>query len=88
MVFISTIFSEIKNLRQTMQNTEISFLLSTHLKQFETIDIATDINMEIQFGERVGHGGWLIGRTHFSYPKLNRLAHLLSFASLLPISVK
>ena len=20
-----------------------------------------DINMEIQFGERVGHGGWLIG---------------------------
>ena len=66
MVFISTIFSEIKNLRQTMQNTEISFLLSTHLKQFETIDIATDINMEIQFGERVGHGGWLIG------PKLFR----------------
>ena len=58
MVFISTIFSEIKNLRQTMQNTEIFFLLSTHLKQFETIDIATDINMEIQFGERVGHGGW------------------------------
>ena len=66
MVFISTIFSEIKNLRQTMQNTEIFFLLSTHLKQFETIDIATDINMEIQFGERVGHGGWLIG------PKLFR----------------
>ena len=54
MVFISTIFSEIKNLRQTMQDTGISFL-STHLKQFETIDIATDINMEIQFGERVGH---------------------------------
>ena len=25
-----------------------------------------DINMEIQFGERVGHGGWLIG------PKLFR----------------
>ena len=56
MVFISTIFSEIKNLRQTMQDTGI-FFLSTHLKQFETIDIATDINMEIQFGERVGHGG-------------------------------
>ena len=60
MVFISTIFSEIKNLRQTMQNTEISFLLSTHLKQFETIDIATDINMEIQFGERVGHRAGLV----------------------------
>ena len=26
----------------------------------------SDINMEIQFGERVGHGGWLIG------PKLFR----------------
>ena len=25
-----------------------------------------DINMEIQFGEKVGHGGWLIG------PKLSR----------------
>ena len=57
MVFISTIFSEIKNLRQTMQDREMSFLLSTHLKQFETIDIATDINMDIQFGDRVGHRG-------------------------------
>ena len=43
------------------------------------IDI--DINMEIQFGERVSHGGWLIGPKLFD-PKLTRLAHLLSFASL------
>ena len=33
------------------------------------LDMVADINinMEIQFGERVGHGGWLIG------PKLFRL---------------
>ena len=31
------------------------------------IDI--DINMEIQFGERVGYGGWLIGPKLFD-PKL------------------
>ena len=40
-----------------------------------------DINMEIQFGERVGHRGWLIGPKLFFTP--NQLAHLLSFASLL-----
>ena len=37
-----------------------------------------DINMEIQFGERVSHRCWLIGPD----PKLTRHAHLLSFASL------
>ena len=31
------------------------------------IDIDINITMEIQFGARVGHGGWLIG------PKLFRL---------------
>ena len=29
-----------------------------------------DINMEIQFGERVGHGGWLIGPKLFQ-PEAN-----------------
>ena len=41
-----------------------------------------DINIEIQFVERVAHGGWLIG-PKLCRPKLTRLAHLLSFASLL-----
>ena len=45
------------------------------------IDIDIKINMEILFGERVGHGDWLIGPKLFD-PKLTRLAHLLSFASL------
>ena len=45
------------------------------------INIDIKINMEIRFGERVGHGGWLIGPKLFD-PKLTRLAHLLSFASL------
>ena len=31
-------------------------------------EIDVDINMEIQFGERVGHGGWLI-RTKLFRPK-------------------
>ena len=40
------------------------------------IDI--DINIEIQFGERVGHGGWLIG------PKLFRpKAYLICVSSKL-----
>ena len=31
--------------------------------EVDTLDMVADIdiNMEIQFGERVGHGGWLIG---------------------------
>ena len=35
------------------------------------VDMEVDINMEIQFGERVGHGGWLIGPKLFqskAYP--------------------
>ena len=28
-------------------------------------DIDININMEIQFGERVGNGGWLIGPNFF-----------------------
>ena len=31
-------------------------------------DIDININMEIQFGERVGNGGWLIGPKFF-WPK-------------------
>ena len=38
-----------------------------------------NINMEIQFGERVGHGDWL---QNFSDPNPTRLACLLSFVSL------
>ena len=34
------------------------------------IDIDIDINMEIQFGERVGHRDWLIGPKLFSTPPL------------------
>ena len=37
----------------------------------ENNDIVMNINMEIQFGERVGHGGWLIGLKLFrteAYP--------------------
>ena len=33
--------------------------------------------MGIKFGERVGHGGWLIGPKLID-PKLTRLVHLLS----------
>ena len=39
-------------------------------------DIDFYINMEIQFGERVGHGCWLIG-PNFFFPKPTRLAHPL-----------
>ena len=39
-------------------------------KEIKKIDI--DINMEIQFGERVGHRDWLIGPKLFS--KLTRLS--------------
>ena len=48
---------------------ELSFLLFSN--QMNDIDI----NMEIQFGERVGHGGWLIG------PKLFRPKAYASCAS-------
>ena len=40
-----------------------------------------NISMEIQFGERVGHKGWLIRPKIFDQ-KLTRLACLLSFVSL------
>ena len=39
------------------------------------IYIDININMEIQFEERDGHEGWLLG-PNFFYPKLARLAHL------------
>ena len=41
-----------------------------------------DIDMKIQFCERVCHGGQLIGPKLIE-PNLTRLAHLLSFASFL-----
>ena len=44
-----------------------------------------NINMEIQFGERVGHGGWLIGPKLF-WPKAIPVAFILSFASLFHIN--
>ena len=42
-----------------------------------------DINMEIQFGERVGHGGWLIGPKLFRPEAYPACASPLSFAKLL-----
>ena len=39
------------------------------------VDKVLDVNMEIQFCERVGHGGWLIG------PKLFRPEAYLACAS-------
>ena len=31
------------------------------------VDMEVDINMEIPIGERVGHGGWLIGPKLFRF---------------------
>ena len=31
------------------------------------VDMEVDINMEIPIGERVGHGGWLIGPKLFQF---------------------
>ena len=47
-----------------------------------TLTTSNDINIDIQFGERIGHRGWENGPKLFD-PKLTRLADLLSFASLL-----
>ena len=43
-------------------------------------DMVIDINMEIRFGERVGHGGWLIGPNLFR-PKACPAFACSSFAS-------
>ena len=51
--------------------------------QQKYIDINININMEIQFGERVGHGSWLIGPKLF-WPGLHIL---LSFASLFILDI-
>ena len=50
------------------------------MKVDKVADVDININMEIHFGERVGHRGWLIWPKLF-YPRLTRLACLLSFAS-------
>ena len=42
----------------------VADMVTDMVTDVEIIDI--DVNIEIQFGERVGHGGWLIG------PKLFR----------------
>ena len=59
---------------------EVDTVADMEVDMVADININININMEIQFGKRVGHGGWLIGPKLFD-PKLTRLAHLLSFAS-------
>ena len=45
---------------------EVDIVADMEVDMVSDIKIDIHINMEIQFGERVGHGGWLIG------PKLFR----------------
>ena len=61
---------------------EVDTVADMEVDMVADININININMEIKFGERVGHGGWLIGPKLLD-PKLTRFAHLLSFASLL-----
>ena len=55
------------------------------MKRDKVADIVADLEMNkfvmLQFGERVGHGDWLIWTKLFD-PKLTRLVCLLSFVSL------
>ena len=52
------------------------------MKVDKVADMAADMEANIQFGERVGRGGWFIGPKLSSTRSLRtRLACLLSFAS-------
>ena len=51
---------------QRRRHMEVDMVADMEVDMVADINIDIKINMEIQFGERVGHGGWLIG------PKLFR----------------
>ena len=54
LVFSDTFGFHSVSVSETSQSVEMT-------KWWPTKKIDININMEIQFGERVGHGGWLIG---------------------------